>query len=73
MTHGLFDPLLGIEHVRPQAEALRAAGFDLLWQEFEKEHTVAGRAEVQYIARFLEQSFGREHARRKSGAGSAPE
>jgi phospholipase/carboxylesterase len=73
MTHGTFDPLLGIEHVRPQAGALRDAGFDLLWQEFEKEHTVAGRTEVQYIARFLEQCFGREHARRRAGAGTAPD
>lgn len=73
MTHGTFDPLLGIEHVRPQATALRDAGFDLLWQEFEKEHTVAGRTEVQYIARFLEQCFGREHARRRAGSGTAPD
>lgn len=73
MTHGTWDPLLGIEHVRPHAHALRAAGFDLLWQEFEKEHTVAGRTEVQFIARFLEQCFGREHARRRAGAGTAPD
>lgn len=73
MTHGSWDPLLGIEHVRPQARALREAGFDVLWQEFEKEHTVAGRTEVQFIARFLEQCFGREHARRRAGSGTAPE
>ncbi len=73
MTHGTLDPLLGIEHVRPHATALRDAGFDLLWQEFEKEHTVAGRTEVQYIARFLEQCFGREHARRRAGSGTAPD
>ena len=73
MTHGTWDPLLGIEHVRPQARAMRDAGFDVLWQEFEKEHTVAGRTEVQFIARFLEQCFGREHARRRAGAGTAPD
>ena len=73
MTHGTWDPLLRIEHVRPHARVLRDAGFDLLWQEFEKEHTVAGRTEVQFIARFLEQCFGREHARRRAGAGTAPE
>ncbi len=73
MTHGTGDPLIGIEHVRPHARLLHDAGFDLLWQEFEKEHTVAGRAEVQFIARFLEQCFGREHPRRRAGAGTAPE
>jgi len=73
MTHGTADPLLGIEHVRPQAKRLQEAGFDLAWQEFEKEHTVAGRAEVQYIARFLEQCFGRPVARKKGGAGTAVE
>ena len=73
MTHGTADPLLGIEHVRPQAKRLQEAGFDLAWQEFEKEHTIAGRAEVQYIARFLEQCFGRPVARKKGGAGTAPE
>ncbi len=73
MTHGTLDPLLGIEHVRPQAAALKTARFDLAWQEFDKEHTVAGRAEVQFIARFLEQAFGRPVARRRGSAGTAVE
>ncbi len=73
MTHGTVDPLLGIEHVRPQAKRVKDAGFDLSWQEFDKEHTVAGRAEVQFIARFLEQSFGRPVARRRGSAGTAAE
>lgn len=68
MTHGTWDPLLGIEHVRPQAQQLQGAGFDVAWQEFEKEHTVAGRAEVQFIARFLEQAFGKPTgSRRRAG------
>lgn len=73
MTHGTFDPLLGIEHVRPQATQLKAAGFDLAWQEFDKEHTIAGRAEVQFIARFLEQCFNRPTSRRRGAAGTAAE
>jgi phospholipase/carboxylesterase len=73
MTHGTVDPLLGIEHVRPQAKCVKDAGFDLSWQEFDKEHTVAGRAEVQFIARFLEQSFGRPVARRRGSSGTAAE
>jgi predicted esterase len=73
MTQGTVDPLLGIEHVRPQAKRVKDAGFDLSWQEFDKEHTVAGRAEVQFIARFLEQSFGRPVARRRGSAGTAAE
>lgn len=71
MTHGTMDPLLGIEHVRPQAKRLQEAGFDLAWQEFDKEHTVAGRAEVQFVARFLEQCFGQPQQRKRSGAGTA--
>ncbi len=57
VTHGLQDPLLPIDWVRPQMKLLQAAGFDLVWQEFEKEHTVAGRAEVNFIRRFLESAF----------------
>jgi len=71
MTHGTMDPLLGIEHVRPQARRLQEAGFDVAWQEFDKEHTVAGRAEVQFLARFLEQCFGQARQRKKGAAGTA--
>jgi phospholipase/carboxylesterase len=57
VTHGTQDELLPIQWVRPQVQELQRAGFDLVWQEFDKEHTVAGRAEVGFIRRFLESAF----------------
>jgi phospholipase/carboxylesterase len=45
ITHGRQDPLIPILPVRAQVERLQAAGLQLEWQEFEKEHTIAGEAE----------------------------
>lgn len=53
MTHGTQDPLLPIAPVRRQVEVLRAAGLDLSWQEFEKQHTIAGEAELSVIRDFV--------------------
>jgi predicted esterase len=57
MTHGNADEVIPMAPVAEQARRLQAAGFDLAWQEFEKEHTVAGRAEVQFLARFLTSAY----------------
>ena len=59
-THGTRDPLIPCAQVRAQAEALRAAGLDLTWREFDKVHTVAGEAEVAVIREFLQRQYGPE-------------
>jgi phospholipase/carboxylesterase len=71
VTHGSHDPLLPIEGVRPLVQRLQAGGFDVVWQEFEKEHTVAGRAEVNFIKRFLESAFAMPPRKSKRGSGGA--
>ncbi|KAF0180846.1 MAG: serine esterase [Limisphaerales bacterium] len=53
LTHGLFDPLLPIAPVREQVRQLRAAGLQVEWHEFAKEHTIAGEAELAVIHRFV--------------------
>lgn len=53
MTHGTQDPLLPIAPVRRQVHALREAGLDLSWHEFEKQHTIAGEAELSVIRDFV--------------------
>lgn len=53
VTHGLFDPLLPIAPVREQVRQLRAAGLQIEWHEFAKEHTIAGEAELAVIRRFV--------------------
>jgi phospholipase/carboxylesterase len=53
MTHGLFDPLLSIEMVRPQVQLLQSRGIQIDWREFPKEHTIAGEAEIKVIRDFV--------------------
>lgn len=53
VTHGIHDPLLPIAKTRGQIAQLRAAGLDVCWQEFAKEHTIAGQAEVDVIREFV--------------------
>ncbi len=71
LTHGTGDAVVPIERVRPLARELQAAGFDVAWQEFEKEHTVAGRAEILFIRRFLESAFAMPPVKARRGSGGA--
>lgn len=66
MTHGTWDPLIPCADVERQARALRAAGFDVAWQELEKEHSIAGRVEIGLIRSFLEVAFGRPSGARRT-------
>ena len=54
MTHGTFDPMIPIDPVRQQAFLLRKHGLNLQWEEFQKEHTIAGREELDLIKGFIE-------------------
>ena len=53
VTHGTYDPLLPLEETRKQIQVLQAAGLDIQWHEFRKEHTIAGVEEVDLIRNFV--------------------
>lgn len=57
LTHGTHDPLLPLDMVRRQVKALQQGGLNIEWHEFEKDHTIAGEAELSVIRRFVEQSY----------------
>lgn len=67
VTHGKYDPLIPIDPVRRQVEELRVAGVQVRWQEFAKEHTIAGEAELSVIRTFVEE------ARERIGTGTGGE
>lgn len=53
VTHGTFDPLLPLDATHEQIQLLQKAGLNIRWQEFRKEHTIAGQAEVDLIREFV--------------------
>ena len=53
VTHGQFDPLLPFAEVKTQVAKLKAAGLNLDWREFPKEHTIHGEEEISVIREFL--------------------
>jgi phospholipase/carboxylesterase len=53
VTHGTYDPLLPLAETRAHIELLQRAGLDIRWEEFRKEHTIAGRAEIDLIREFV--------------------
>ncbi|MEY4387072.1 MAG: hypothetical protein RLY20_2355 [Verrucomicrobiota bacterium] len=53
VTHGTYDPLLPLETTRAQIQSLQRAGLDIRWEEFRKEHTIAGQAEINLIREFV--------------------
>jgi phospholipase/carboxylesterase len=61
-THGTYDPLVPIAPVRQQVAQLRAAGLQIQWREFAKEHTIAGEEELDLIREFVGQCYASSHA-----------
>ena len=57
MTHGIADPLVPIEQVRPQIPQLVAAGIRVEWREFAKDHTIAGEQELSVIRKFVRAGY----------------
>jgi predicted esterase len=57
MTHGTDDPMVPIDKVRPQIPVLKAAGLQIEWHEFAKEHTVAGEEEISVIRDFVRAGY----------------
>jgi phospholipase/carboxylesterase len=53
LTHGTHDPLLPIAPTRRQVKPLQAAGLNIEWHEFQKEHTIAGEDELDLVRRFI--------------------
>ncbi len=57
MTHGIADPMVPIEKVRPQLPLLKAAGVNIEWREFRKDHTIAGEQELSVIREFVRAGY----------------
>ena len=55
-THGTRDPLIPLAGVREQQQRLKAAGLNIEWREFQKEHTILPQ-EVAVIRDFIVKSF----------------
>jgi phospholipase/carboxylesterase len=57
ITHGALDPMVPFDAVKRQVAALKAAGLNIDWREFEKGHTIAGEEELAVIRDFVCASF----------------
>lgn len=71
ITHGQWDPLIPLEPVRNQMKLLQAAGVQLTWREFAKEHTIAGEEEIGVIREFVTVPRQEELERGREAGGSA--
>ena len=56
-THGHFDPIIPFAGVRQQIQHLKAAGINVQWNEFPKEHTVYGEPELAVIREFIRAGY----------------
>ena len=57
ITHGLYDPLLPFAESQAQARRLKAAGLNVTWHEFPKEHTIYGAEEVDVVREFVRAGY----------------
>lgn len=57
MTHGVSDPIVPIEKVRPQIAPLKAVGVNVEWREFPKAHTIHGEIELAFIRNFVRAGY----------------
>jgi phospholipase/carboxylesterase len=57
LSHGHFDPLLPFAEAKTQAQQLKAAGLDVIWREYPKEHTVHGVEEIDDIRAFVQAGY----------------
>jgi phospholipase/carboxylesterase len=56
VTHGRWDPLLLLERSRKHTELLQAAGLNVTWREFAKDHTIA-QDELGVIREFVQAGY----------------
>ncbi|HTX20779.1 MAG TPA: hypothetical protein VMD27_02805 [Candidatus Aquilonibacter sp.] len=57
MTHGVRDPIVPIEKVRPQVPLLKAAALNVEWHEFPKAHTIHVERELAVIRDFVRDGY----------------
>jgi len=57
LTHGRFDPLIPFLEVQKQAQQLKTAGFDVLWREFPKDHSIYGENEMAVVREFVRAGY----------------
>jgi phospholipase/carboxylesterase len=57
LSHGHFDPLLPFAEAKTQAQQLKAAGLDVTWREYPKEHTLHGVEEIDDIRAFVQAGY----------------
>ncbi|MBU6410977.1 MAG: serine esterase [Verrucomicrobia bacterium] len=60
VSHGKFDPLIPCDKVREQARELQAAGLNVQWREFPKDHSIYGSEEIGVIRKFIAEGYGCE-------------
>ena len=58
VTHGRLDPILPFAVAQRQIRNLKAAGLNVEWHEFPKEHTIHGAEEVAVIREFVRAGYG---------------
>lgn len=58
ITHGRFDPLLSFAETQQQVRQLKAAGLNVEWRDFPKEHTIYGAEELAVIRDFVRAGYG---------------
>lgn len=57
ITHGHYDPILPFADVQAQVRKLKAAGLNVAWHEFPKEHTVHGVEEILVLREFVKAGY----------------
>lgn len=57
VTHGQWDPVIPFALARRQTRQLKAAGVNLEWHEFNKDHTIAGEPELALIRDFIRSCY----------------
>ncbi|MEI8290184.1 MAG: alpha/beta fold hydrolase [Verrucomicrobiota bacterium] len=57
ITHGHNDPLLPFAGARTQTQQLKAAGLDVTWREYPKEHSIHGDEEIADIREFVKAGY----------------
>lgn len=57
VTHGSEDPMIPMAKTKAQIQALQGMGLNLIWQEYEKEHTIDPQEEVTDIRFFIRKNL----------------
>lgn len=57
ITHGRLDPVVPFAVTQRQVRHLKAAGLNVEWHEFPKEHTIYGAEEIAVIREFVRAGY----------------